>query len=162
MPVTPTGLISLPMKLTQDLICACATFRTEVGAANAAAAAAFVLWDEAFPSNSRPWALITDNDRVSERVDRTSWMSNGRIVVQFDFPVTTFSPGTQDNEDAKTFRNKMGAIEAEMKAAILAAPSSYVEIYQVDGPEVLPPDPDGNSGEKFWSGYFLLHYRAQG
>lgn len=161
MPVTPTGFISLPMKLTQDLICASATFRTEVGAANAAAAASFVFWDEAFPSNARPWALIKDNLRTSRRESTTGWLSDGVIVVQFDFAMT-FSGTTQDNEDAKTFRNKLGAIESEMKAAVIATPSSYVDLFQIDGPEVYPPDPDGNANEQFWSGYLALHYRAMG
>lgn len=161
MPTTATGFISQPMQLTQDLICACSTFRTEVGAANATAAASYVFWDEAFPSNSRPWVLITDNNRRSHRTANTGWLSEGVIVVQFEF-ATTFTGTTQDNEHAKIFRNKMGAIESEMKAAILASPSSYVDVFDLDGPDIQPPDPDANDNEKFWVGYFALHYRAMG
>lgn len=159
MPTTATGFVSRPMQLMQDLICASATFRTEVGAANAAAAAAFVFWDEAFPSNSRPWALIKDNQRTSNRQGSTGWISEGVIVVQFDF-ATTYTGTSQDNENAKAFRNKMGAIESEMKSALISAPSSYVDVYQIEGPEIYPPDPDGNASEKFWTGYFAFHYRA--
>ncbi len=161
MPTTPSGLVSLPLKLTQDLICACATFRTEVSAADAAAAAAFVFWDEAFVGNSRPWALIEDNDRTSIRSSTSSWMTQGVILVQFEFSAT-FSGGTQDNEAAKIFRNKMGAIESEMKAAILASQSSYLEVNQFDGPQCWPPRPKDNDGESFFSGMFQLHYRALG
>lgn len=161
MPTTPTGFISQPMKLMEDLICASATFRTEVGAANAAAAAAFVFWDEAFPDNDRPWALITDNNRTSNRESTTGWLSEGVIVVQFEF-ATTFVGDDQDNENAKIFRNKMGAIEAEMKAAVIATPSNYVEIFRIEGPEIHPPNPDGNNDEKFWAGYLAFSYRALG
>jgi hypothetical protein len=161
MPTTPTGIISLPLKLTQDLICACATFRTEVAAANAAAAAAFVFWDEFFPENARPLALIKDNSRSNVRKSNTGWLTEGVILVQFDF-LATFTGATQDNEGAKIFRNKMGAIEAEIIAAVIANPASYCDLFQIDGPDCYPPDPDNNNGEKFYSGMFQLHYRAQG
>lgn len=161
MPTTASGIVSLPLQLTQDLICACATFRTEVGAANSTAAAAFVFWDEAFASNARPLALIRDNDRRSQRTSKTGWLTDGVIVVQFDFPMT-YTGTSQDNEGAKAFRNKVGAIETEMKAAIIATPSNYIELKQIEGPEIQPPDPDANDGEKFWTAYFALHYQAMG
>ena len=161
MPTTPTGLLSLPMKRLQDLICASSTFRTAVAAANAAAAAAHVFWDEAFPENVRPWAIIAEGDRTSTRTSTTGWDDESQIVMCFEFP-ETFTGATQDNEGPIIFRNTIGAIEAEMKAAIRTSPSLYPDLVQIDGPMIAPPDPKENDDERFYSAYYVFHYRGDG
>lgn len=161
MPLTYAGYLSKPLKLLQDLICASATFRTAVGAANATAATAFVFWDEAFPSDSRPWVVIAEGDRSSVMTSVGSWEDEGQLVALFEFPAE-FDGQHQTNEGPVGFRNQIEAIESEMKAAIRANASTYLELQQIDGPRILPPQPKDCDGELFYTAFFTVHYKGDG
>ena len=153
--LTATGNLEIPLKLAADLIAASAAFQALVSAGNAAAALASIYEGEAI-QEELPRALIEWSDRELIRHSHTNWTLDGLIAVLVEKQVdqSSYEQGYQD--EGRTFRNEMGAIESDMLSALIASPHLYPNIIGITGPWIDLPDPDNREGKFVFSGWLGL------
>lgn len=161
MPEETPGYLTKPLDLLESLICNSATFQEVVGAANADEAGDHVFWDEAFAQDVRPWAIISDGERTSTKTSTTGWYDESELLVLFEFP-SAFDGGHQTNAGPRSFRVLIERIEAEMKAANNANPSSTLSFRDIRGPKIIPPNPKESDGEKFYGAFIVVNHEGDG
>lgn len=113
MSVTPADIISLPLKYLRDTIAASATFQSWVGAANAAAALAYV--HAVVATDGTPPFVVVDwgnYRRVKDSFgEHHNYRTEGDLRVVVRGPIAH----ADDADAAFEFFNKLGAIIGEME-----------------------------------------------
>ena len=121
MVVSPAGLLSLPLKRLQTLLSISSNFQTWTGAANAAAALAFIHL-VAVAGQSRPHALIgrspgSGGARGSRTIQGGSIFEHGgRLLLRFENDIASGDLALPADAEF-TFTNSVGAILADLEAA---------------------------------------------
>lgn len=161
MPVTPTGPFALAVNYAMQTLAASATFQALVGAANQAAALAFIEWGETDEHNvaqAMPRAYIDvagENDW--EKVSDTGFLANGRLEMVLEIPTPALYQGAANRRDARVwFYNNLGGILADMQA--LAGQAGYLNIIKFDEQNTGRADPKENDGADFWVSIWNLTY----
>lgn len=126
MPVSPEGPLSLMYARAAELLAASARFRTVVGAANEAAALAFIHYPEAnwdaTPKPTRPMAIISrvPGDQFTLQNDGSR---SGTLTLAFEFGISAdwLDEANSDSKQVKylaeaglTYENNVGKILTEM------------------------------------------------
>lgn len=115
MTLNAAGPLSLPMAKLADLLAASETFRAAVGAADAAAALAFVHYPSVSLTGegavSRPFAVISDDDIAEWNYSTRG--NAGQLVLTFELP-TPEEYASNAAEAELWFRNVLGGILADM------------------------------------------------
>ena len=168
MPVTATGQVAKPLYKLAELVASSATFRTEVGAASAAAALAFIHYpyadDTSDSTATKPRCIIgLGQSRDSIKEGTELWVKTGELWLAFEFLVTSGASG--DAEELLQFANKTGAILAEMEANAGNFPDTSTESYldmigwvEVDGPAKC--DSQHENDAVYYAHAFTVRYRA--
>jgi hypothetical protein len=172
MPVAATNTLSLCLEYLRASIAASATFRTVVGAADEAAALAFIhkFWaDERVSGQGIPRAVVGYAGEQAQRQEsNTELVSAGPLWVLFEFPTNPLY--ASDHRDAGTdFTNTIGAIFAEMNAARIARPDLYLNIenYELTGLDHTEQEeatgntkPSGEGVEDYWWAEFVVYWEG--
>lgn len=137
MAVTPSGSISQPLQFAKNLLANSATFRTLTGAADVAAAKAFIHLGDTIDYDSeedpteivcpRPRGIVyVEEGQNDEAMGPGEWLTTGVIGmdVELVIPSDYVIDWTQDNESTQRSKkedtylwlnNQLGAIKDEMK-----------------------------------------------
>lgn len=160
MPVTPTGMISLPLDHMRKTIADSAAFRTWVGAADQAAALAKV-YPVLTTATTPPFAVVdwAENFRRLKVAGgtRNFFRQEGDLTVLFRGAVNA---AHDDADAAYTFLNTVGAILAEMEA--LAGTAGYLDITGitlVDGPS-RPLEDEKQSFADFYQAIYRVEFQG--
>lgn len=168
MSVTASGQVAKPLYKLAELVASSATFRTEVGAASAAAALAYIFYPEADDTSDsteiRPRCIIgPGQSRSASKTGTGLWEKAGELWLCFEFLVTSGATGKA--EELLQFANKTGAIMAEMEANAGNFPDASAESYldmigweEAEGPGRC--DPRENNDVLFYAHGFSVKYRA--
>lgn len=115
MPVTPSGMLSLPLANLRTALSNCTAFQTWVGAANAAAALAYISLVEKGSSLTGKFAVIDDGTKYSgERLTSgATFHEEGSLALIFQGNVHT-DYATSEVDAQMEFTNSVGAILEEL------------------------------------------------
>lgn len=164
--VTPTGALGLPLKHLRATIAASASFRTLVGAGDAAAALpsiAIAAADdvECFEDGTqnanfvaKPRAIIRwpDQADIAQFAQSTWSWGDGRLMIAFEFPENPSCKGNfQDGY--MNFCNQLGAVLAEMYA--LANSGGYLAAKRYLIGPIGQAMSEENNGEEFWCAHVM-------
>ncbi|MHC4253761.1 MAG: hypothetical protein ACYS9X_31995 [Planctomycetota bacterium] len=161
---TASGAVSLPLENGRTLLAGSARFRTLVGAADAAAAKAYIhIAPVAGATWQRPRALITHSGLDHELVARG--LGNGfaeegelTIVIEADISEAYRDEGQEENAYLE-FTNALGAIITEMRT--LAGTQTYLDAQAFGVPVITRGDEEEESKDTFWyRGVITLTWRG--
>jgi len=118
---TPTGDLALPFAKAAELLAASSAFQAMVGAADAAAALAFVdypLRDVETYGWPIPGAIITDDDSLNQATDRLPRRRNGQLLLILCDEMKEEYYGNGETIDWRNddiaWRNRLGQILSDM------------------------------------------------
>jgi len=160
MAVTPTGIASLPLKHLRDQLSESSAFQAEVGAANAAAALAFIHY-VASATTAPPLAVVDFGDRLSfarqARGSRNFPLQQGEVFLTLRFAITA---GDTEAEAGLRFMNVVGAIVADLWGT--AGRAGFLDLDQVvqESPPSRPPVKEAKSKGDFYQVTFVLGYEG--
>ena len=143
MPTTATGPFAGPLYNLQELICASAAFRTQVGAASAAAARAYVYWLDGNPAaNVTSWAWIKLREGwQGEFKGEGAFWNVMPLQIVFQRPDVK----TDDEKERQIkFWNWIGTVIAEMQA--LAGTGTYLNVSSFTLNDHTLADPRDDAG----------------
>lgn len=131
MPVTSDSYEAKVIDYVAAMVAASATFQTLTGAANAAAARAFVIETEKGSAQAKPYALVHSEQFADERLAHGVYGHRGEVIVVIH---TTNTGSDSAPEVHRRLRNTAGSIKAEMLA--LVGTTGYLSncTIDVDGP----------------------------
>lgn len=131
MTVTPDSYEAKVVDYAAAMLAASSTFQALVGAANAAAARAFIVETENGSAKAKPYAMIHTEDFQSDRIAHGVYSHRGEVVALIH---TENTPGDTDPEIHRRLRNIAGAIKSEMLA--LQGGAGYLSniVVDVQGP----------------------------
>lgn len=158
---TPSGIASLPLKYLRDTLAACATFQALTGAANAAAALAFVHYVST-TSTTYPFAVVDWGRSASWTKDsggsRNYMDQEGELVLLLRASVSS-SADADEGDEAVTFMNTVGAIVGEL--LVLAGQGGYLDIERVShGMPERPTYDEAKSSGDFHQIVLTIGYRS--
>jgi hypothetical protein len=115
MPVTPTGMLSLPLANLRTALSNCAAFRTWVGAADATAALAYISLVEKGGSLTGKFAVIDDGtEYMGERTSSgATFHEEGSLALIFQGNVHADNANSEVDAQFE-FTNSVGAILEEL------------------------------------------------
>lgn len=182
MPITPSGVLSLPLQYLKNLIAASSTFQTVCGVEDAAAAAACVLlfWADEKIAEAELEAIANDetpetHERMPRAVVRhlpglehqrsstTGWVSTGPLHLMFEFPAhTDHDTAGADRQAGIDFQNQIGAILSEMRTLVTTDPGAgpYLAVTGFDLVTLGEIDPDDCGGVHAWLAEFIVHHEG--
>ncbi len=131
MPVTPSGIMSLPLAHLRTLVANCSSFQSWTGAANAAAAEAFIhLVNLPDDSLVRPYVLIDFNDKwKSQKVAEFQFEKRGELYLLFEDDVAVANQASEADA-VFDFMNNVGAVLEEMMS--LSGQNGYLNLVEIE------------------------------
>lgn len=143
MPTTATGPFAGPLWNLQELICASAAFRTQVAAADATAARAYVYWLDGSPAdNVTSWAWI----KLKEGW-QGEFKGEGAFWNTMPLQVLFQRPDVKEDDVKERqikFWNWIGSVVAQMQA--LAGTGTYLNVTRFNLSDHTMADPQDNQG----------------
>lgn len=159
MPVTATGIFSLPLYYGRKTLAGAATFRSLVGAVDATAAEKWIFEgevDENLVTDESPRAIMAiDSGHRFSRISTTGWQGQGPLLMVLEVP--TPAKYRDSRRDARVWwLNTVGAIIAEMQA--LAGVAGYLNIIEFAEENTGRADPKEENGADFWVSVWHLNW----
>ncbi|MDE2100765.1 MAG: hypothetical protein KGL39_26200 [Patescibacteria group bacterium] len=153
MPVTPTGIIALPLYYAALTLAQSSTLQTLLGQVDATSALTKIFYgetDENAAGDERPRVLIDlIDDFARAKLDTTSWIGTGTIEALFEIPTPTLYQGESNRRDARIwFYDQVGQILADVEA--LAGSAGYLNVIASKITVIGRADPKDNNAQDFF------------
>ena len=160
MAVAPTGIASLPLKYLRDSLAECASFQTWTGAANAAAALAFVHY-VGTTTLTLPVAFVSWGGDARWRMNaggvRNHTEQEGDLELVLRGAVST-STDAGEPDESMTLMNLAGAVIAEL--LLLAGTGGFLDIVGISHGEPMRPRKAATTASDFVQVTLSVRYRS--